>query len=56
MKPEKHIHVRIGGHFISIITLIQLCAFFGLNRNNGIAIHGTEIVKHFVFYIKVRAV
>jgi len=54
-KPEKHAFVRFG-HCNSIITLIQLCAFVGLNLNNGSVIHGMDNVKHFVFYIKVRAV
>ena len=56
MKPEKHVYVRVRGHCISIITLIQFCAFIGLNRNSGIVINGTENVKHFVFCVKVRAV
>ena len=34
MKPGKHVYVRFGRHFNIIITLIQLYAFVGLNRNN----------------------
>jgi hypothetical protein len=44
----KHVHAGVGSQCNSIITLIQLCAFVGLNCNNWILIHGMENGKLFV--------
>jgi hypothetical protein len=43
-----HVHAGVGGQCNSIITLIQLCAFAGLNCNNLILMHGMENGKLFL--------
>lgn len=38
--PIKMKHVGVSGSYNIVVTLRQLCAFFGLNYNNWTVMHG----------------